>query len=234
MMITVRMSVWEKILGWIMIAAHLLFLGLLVEILFVTMGWDTTSAAGQTELNIAYFIIGWLLTGAVFFHFLIRNFKTFLRSIKKSFLGVLAGGAALMVLNMAVNLLITNLLPDFSNANDANLEQMGQVSGLHHTLMLICTAFLVPVTEECLYRGVLFQTVYHRNRILAYVLSTVIFSAIHWVGYIGQINDPLYFIVAFHQYLPAGIAFSLAYEMSDSIWAPIILHSINNFIAMTM
>ena len=152
MMITVRMSVWEKILGWIMIAAHLLFLGLLVEILFVTMGWDTTSAAGQTELNIAYFIIGWLLTGAVFFHFLIRNFKTFLRSIKKSFLGVLAGGAALMVLNMAVNLLITNLLPDFSNANDANLEQMGQVSGLHHTLMLICTAFLVPVTEECLYR----------------------------------------------------------------------------------
>ena len=99
--------------------------------------------------------------------------------------------------------------------------------------LLICTVLLVPVTEEVIYRGVLFQIVYHKNRILAYVLTTVIFAAIHIVGYIGY-EDPFNLFIAFHQYLPAGIALAFAYEMSDSIWAPIIIHSTINLIAMLL
>lgn len=228
-MITVKMSLWEKILGWIMIAAHLLFLGAIVEIFFIVMGWETQTAKGSTELNIAYFLLGFLLTGAIFLRFLLRNLKTFRRSIKKSFLAVLAGGAVLMILNLAVNTATETLFPEFYNMNDASLAEMGEISGLHNVLMIICTAFLVPITEECLYRGVLFQTLYHRNRLVGFILSTLVFAAIHVIGYGDQ--GIMYVIVAFHQYLPAGIALGLAYEMSDSIWAPIILHSINNFIA---
>lgn len=229
MMITVKMSLWEKILGWVMIAAHLFFLGIIVEIFFMYMGWETETLEGAAELNIAYFLLGFVITGAIFARFLIRNLKTFRRSVKKSFLAVLAGGAALMILNLAVNTATETLFPEFYNMNDASLDEMGTISNAHSVLMLICTAFLVPITEECLYRGVLFQTLYHRNRLVGFILSTLVFAAIHVIGYEDQ--GIVYMIVAFHQYLPAGIALGLAYEMSDSIWAPIILHSINNFIA---
>jgi len=116
MMITVKMSLWEKILGWVMIAAHLFFLGIIVEIFFMYMGWDTESASGIAEVNIAYFLLGFVITGAIFARFLIRNLKTFRRSVKKSFLAILAGGAVLIILNNKINIHILNNLAVLSPA----------------------------------------------------------------------------------------------------------------------
>ena len=227
MMITVKMPLWQKIAGWIMIAMHLIFLPELVA-LFCDL---TNIPLNNYTLNIADFVIGWILVIGLFFGFLKANFKTFGRSVKKSFLAIAVGLAVYFALNIAVNLIINALTPEgFSNANEAALDAMAEH---YQWALLICTVLLVPLTEEVLYRGVLHQILYQRNRILAYVISTFVFAAIHVVGYIGY-TDGYSLFLAFHQYLPAGIALALAYELSDSIWAPIIIHSTINFIAMVL
>ena len=226
MMITVKMPRWQQILGWILMATHLLILPYIILFGCELLGIELNNYT----LNIATFVAAWILTLAIFHKFLIQNIKTFGRSAKKTFLAILAGLGVYFVLNTAVNTGITNLFPDFYNANESSLDSMAQY---YYFPLLICTVLLVPVTEEVIYRGVLFQIVYHKNRILAYVLTTVIFAAIHIVGYIGY-EDPFNLFIAFHQYLPAGIALAFAYEMSDSIWAPIIIHSTINLIAMLL
>ncbi len=227
MMITVKMPLWQKIVGWIMIAMHLFFLPELV-----TLSCDLLNIPlNNYTLNIADFVIAWVLVVALFFGFLKANIKTFGRSVKKSFLGIAAGFIVYFALNTAVNIIITALAPaDFSNANEAALDAMAEH---YQWALLFCTVVLVPLTEEVLYRGVLHQIIYQRNRILAYVISAFVFALIHIIGYIGY-TDGYSLFLAFHQYLPAGIALALAYELSDSIWAPILIHSTINFIAMVL
>ena len=227
MMITVKMPLWQKILGWIMIVMHLFLLYPLILLVCDLLDLNFNPYV----LQIIDFIACFVLTFAIFFPFLKANFKTFGRSAKKSFLALLIGLAVLFALNFAVNTLIDTLAPaDYGNANEAALDTMAQY---YYWPMVICTAFIVPITEEVLYRGVVHQILYQRSRILAYVISTFVFAFIHVFGYIGVEGVSAYSLfLSFHTYLPAGIALALSYELSDSIWVPIMIHSINNFIAM--
>ena len=90
-------------------------------------------------------------------------------------------------------------------------------------LMSIGTVLLVPVVEEMLFRGVLFGRLYQKNCFLAYALSTILFSCIHIVGYLG-VYAPTDLFLSFLQYVPAGICLAWSYAKSGCIWAPILIH----------
>ena len=94
------------------------------------------------------------------------------------------------------------------------------------------TVLLVPVAEEALYRGLLFQGFQRKSRLLAYCLSTLIFAGLHVVGYIGS-ADLITLCLCFAQYLPAGITLAWAYEKADTIAAPMLMHMIINLIGTT-
>ena len=74
--------------------------------------------------------------------------------------------------------------------------------------MSFATVFLVPVAEETLFRGLLFRGLYDRSPVLSWLISTVVFSLVHIAGYIGQ-YDPMMLLMAFLQYLPAGICLGI-------------------------
>lgn len=57
---------------------------------------------------------------------------------------------------------------------------------------------------------------HRRNRIAAYVLSTVAFCLIHVAGYVGQEALSSLAVLAL-EYIPAGIALAWAYEKADTI-----------------
>ena len=48
----------------------------------------------------------------------------------------------------------------------------------------------------------------------------------------GEMMEPLLLFLNFLQYLPAGIALCWAYEQADSIFAPILIHTAINLLAM--
>ena len=54
---------------------------------------------------------------------------------------------------------------------------------------------------------------------------------IHILGYIG-VYSPLEIVMAFLQYLPAGLCLAWTYTKAQTIFAPIMVHSLVNAIAI--
>ena len=132
----------------------------------------------------------------------------------------LAGFAVLFAADQAVGLLLRIAAPEFSNVND---QALGLMIRQNPPLMLICVGFLVPVAEECLFRGLLFVPAYGRNPRAAYALSVLFFAAVHIVGYIG-LYPPATLALCFIQYLPAGLILCWSLARSNSLAAPILIH----------
>ena len=224
MNISVKMRPWEKILGWLLLVLHILVLPYLIAI--VCMLFSISLDDGM--FNIVFFVLSFLLTLAIFGRFLWKNFQNFKADLKGSLYAALGGFGIYYVLNIFVSILISNLMPEYTNVNDANIDQISQ---MYYLPMLLCTVVLVPVTEEVLYRGMLFGLLWHKNRILGYVVSTLVFSAIHMMGYIGK-APASYLLIGLLQYVPATIGMAYAYEKADSIWSPIVIHMFINLIGM--
>ncbi|MBQ8238857.1 MAG: CPBP family intramembrane metalloprotease [Oscillospiraceae bacterium] len=128
--------------------------------------------------------------------------------------------------------LVTNIVytaaPGFVNLNNENVTAM---LDSEFGLMAFTTVVLAPIAEECLFRGLLLRGVYDRSPVLAWVLSVGLFAAIHVTGFIRS-YAPLELLLAFVQYLPAGIALCFAYRRGGSIFSPILTHAIVNSMAV--
>ena len=99
--------------------------------------------------------------------------------------------------------------------------------------MTLATVLFVPVAEETLFRGLLFRGLWDRSPIAAWCVSVAVFSLVHIIGYIGT-YPPLMLLMAFVQYLPAGICLAYAYRKADTIFAPILMHIAINQVALQM
>lgn len=178
------------------------------------------SPLNDAQVNFLFFAINFLVITVAFRRFLWENFKILLESpwhvLRFAFLGLLLYWIA----SFLIGFLIIGIAPDFVNANDQSVAAMRQENYL---LISVGTVLLVPVTEEMLFRGVIFGGLYRKRPVVAYVVSTALFAAVHLLGYI-KIYTPVQLLLAFLQYLPAGFCLAWAYVKSDCIWAPIFIH----------
>lgn len=179
------------------------------------------------KINFLFFCINFICMILIFHRFLAQSLRT-VRWGRVLFCAVW-GFAAYLACNLFVSPLLLWLIPDFANVNDAAISVMAQQD---YALIACGTVLLVPLTEELLYRGLLFGTLYRRHRILAYAVSMAFFSAIHVFGYIGMYPAKL-LLACFLQYLPAGLCLAWAYAHSGSIFAPVLLHTVINFIGIS-
>lgn len=216
--LTQRQTVW----GWRYLGFQLLFLPGLLTLANSLLG-TPLDAPG---LNLVYFSINFLVTVLLFGSFLRED----LRKLKP--LRVLAAACAALAVYWAasygVGLLNKWLYPDFFNINDSSIAHMADS---RFWLTAVGTVLLVPAAEELLYRGVLFGTLRRRNRLAAYGVSVLIFALIHVMSYIGSYPTDL-LALCLLQYVPAGLCLAWAYEMSDSIFCPILMHCVINAIGL--
>ncbi len=225
MKLSISMTRRETLLGW----SYLLLSMFVLPSLLAFGNTLLPTPLSEAQLNIVYFFLNFLCVVLIFRRFLLTSvkvlFRTPWRCLRYAALGfVLYYGAMLLVSNI-----ILRIYPDFSNVNDAAIGQMSQEN---YALMAFCTVFLVPVTEETFYRGLFFQRLQRKSRFWAYLISTLVFAAIHVMGYIG-FYDFKTLLLCFIQYLPAGIALNWAYEKADTIAAPILMHITINQIGMS-
>lgn len=179
-------------------------------------------------LDFLYFLINFTAIIAIFWSFLRASIRYTMRHIPRTLLAAAVGFAVYWVSNFVVSFVIQRLFPWFFNVNDASISATSQD---HFWLMAIGTVLLVPLAEETLHRGLVFGVFHAKNRWLGYAISTLLFSAIHVIGYIGS-YDPWMLLLCFAQYIPAGIALAWAYEYSGSIFAPILMHTVINAIGI--
>lgn len=184
----------------------------------------------ETLFNFLLFAINFAAVLVIFHRFLLDNFQL----IKEVPWHVLrwAGIGALIYMagNIVFSFVTTCLAPDFTNINDAAIMEMAQDN---FALMSIGTVLLVPIAEECFYRGLIFRNLYDRSPALAYIVSMVLFSLAHVLGYV-TLMDFGALVISFFQYLPAGFALAFAYRKSGSIYASILIHMSVNQIGMLL
>jgi len=102
------------------------------------------------------------------------------------------------------------------------MMQMHSIGDLLISLLLVA---LVPaIAEEFYFRGALQKTLkdWSGAPFLAIVITAILFSAIHFSFY------------GFLSRMALGILLGLIYEQTKSIWLPMLMHFINNGVAITV
>lgn len=130
---------------------------------------------------------------------------------------VLLGVTAGIALN---NILILSNLRSISASYQATSENLYAASFIVEILGL---GLIIPILEECLYRGVIFRRI--RDMIdakKAILFSALIFAVIH-----GNIVQFLYAFIF-------GILLAYSYEVYESIKAPIFLHCAANICSVLL
>lgn len=218
------MKIQERYAGWFYFGFQLLVLPELLMLLNSLL----PRPMGNAELNITLFCLNFVVIWAIFHNYLWNSLsyacKNLWRTLKSAFLAF----SVYYVSNILINLMILRLMPSFYNVNDSQIDSM---ASQNYTLMTICVVLLVPVVEETLYRGLLFGRLYAKKKWLGYTVSVLVFALIHVLGYVGQYGI-VQLLLCLVQYIPAGVMLAWAYEESDTIWAPILMHMTINFIGM--
>ena len=214
----------ETIGGFCYMAFQFLLLGDL-------LGWingHLQNPLNTAELNFTFYLVNFIAILLIFNDFLSKALKHAVRHLailcQAVILGLVAYYASVRVLNWGIGLLV----PSFSNYNDQAITDM--VTG-NFFLMAVGTVVLVPLVEECLFRGLIFRNLYGKSHVAAYIISIAAFAIIHILGYIGR-YEPLELLLAFLQYLPAGLCLAWAYTKADTIFAPILIHAIVNAVSI--
>ena len=154
-------------------------------------------------------------------------------SIKKVFLVILLAFSGLLLSGALAS--VTELIPVSKDIHNwamgleetykkamVAITQMKSVNDLFVNLLLV--AFIPAVVEELYFRGALQKTVkdWFGNAIVAIVITAIIFSAFHF-SFFGFLSR-----------MTLGILLGLIYEYTKTIWLPIILHFINNGVAIVV
>ena len=214
----------EKILGWLYMA----FSVLLLPSVLLWFNGKLSDPMNEGTLNFVFYLTNFLFILCIFHRFLRDSLVAAWRDIWNFIQAVVLGYVAYWAASKAMDLIMSYLLPGFSNVNDASIAAMAKAN---YTLILIGVVFLVPLAEEVLYRGLIFRNLWQSSKVAAYLVSMAAFAAIHVLGYIGS-EDITRLVLCFIQYLPAGLCLAWTYTKADSIFAPIVMHTVINAVAI--
>ena len=215
------MSKAEQLTGWAWLLIQLLFLPSVVGFLNALLQLGLSVAM----LNIILFTIDFIAVIAIFHRYLLVQLREI--RLDRLVVWVPLGIMLYWTLSIFAQYLVLYLQPAHTNANNETISSFLQQQQF---LMTIGTVILVPVTEETLFRGLLFGTLYKKHPALGYVVSVLVFAAVHVVGYIGT-QDIFSLCVSLIQYIPAGLVLGLVYVKANSLVAPILIHAFLNALA---
>ncbi|MGM9590042.1 MAG: lysostaphin resistance A-like protein [Faecousia sp.] len=214
----------ETLAGFVFLAVQLLVLPTLLY-------WVNAQAGNpmnDAEINFLFYIINFIVTLVIFHDFLGNSGRQAFQHPAQLCQAVILGLAAYYACLLCTANLIHLIAPGYANYNDEAIYAMERGNTF---LIAIATVILVPPVEECLYRGLIFRNLYGKNKVLAYLLSIAVFAVIHILGYL-DLYAPLELLLAFLQYLPAGLCLAWSYAKADTIFAPILMHAAINYITL--
>ena len=220
----VAMTRGEKILGWLYLAFQLLALPMLLT----WVNGLLAAPMNQALYNGVYYIINFVALVLIFHRFLRESLVAAWGDIWNFLQAVVLGFVAYWACSKVFEWVVALTGFTLNNLNDNAVAAMLKSNYL---LMCICIVVLVPLTEELIYRGLIFRNIWQSSKVAAYLISMAAFSAVHVIGYLGS-TDPVTLIVCFIQYLPAGLCLAWTYSKASNIFAPVLVHAVVNAIAI--
>lgn len=213
----------EKILGVIWLVIQL-FLSYLMGLL---NGLLTTPLSSGT-LNFVTYVVNFLFIVCIFNHFLRDSLVSAWRGLWALAQAVILGFVFYWACDWLIDWVFSYLFSGYHSLVDASIAAL---SASNHYLMIIGVVILAPVIEETLYRGLVYRNIWRKNKVAAYIVSMLVFAAVHILAYIGT-QDITTLVLCFVRYLPAGLCLAWTYSKADNVFAPIIVHAIINAISI--
>lgn len=158
--------------------------------------------------------------------------ETIILIIISAFIGVLLYHAATFVNSVIQRLVLTRFpnLPGLPADFDPN------ISPLCKNLYLFGGIILGPITEEIVFRKLLYRKIAalfsSQSTTLSIILNSVIFAACHLVGYtIGVIiyHRPIVLLYKILFYILPGIVFQIMYNKTQDVKTSAVTHMVYNF-----
>ena len=204
----------------------------LVQIFLVNIFSITTGNAPEVVIQQALvkMLINSLAYGILFIVLLFVAFSDIFKQLKsfKQWQSYLAGAICLLSI-YAFNFIYGNIValipvPVTDNVNESAVVNL---QSLYPVLSLIVFGFVAPICEELTYRVGLFSLLKRKSRVLAYVVTILVFAFIHSnftiTNFVNELlNLPYYAFAAF--------AFSFVYE-HYGFAGSVIPHILNNTIS---
>ncbi len=158
----------------------------------------------------------------IFYKF--KNARTYLYGISYGFLLILAS---------ALYNIISNFL--FGNVGSNNNENtINQIVVNFPILSVIVFSFIGPICEEFGYRLGLFSFLRKYNRVIAYIVSAVIFGFIHFdFSSFGNPDALKVELINIPSYVISGLILCYVYD-KEGLETSILCHVTNNFIGVMM
>ena len=222
--LTVSMTDKEIKYGWIYFAVQMTVLQIFLSVVNSICG-EPLSATG---LNAVYFVVNFVCSIAIFHKFLKASFRVAFKKPIRCICYAAIGFFIYWISSALIGSLFQRICPGFSNINDDTIVTMLRQRPV---LIGVGVVLLVPVSEELVFRGLIFRPLYNRSPWLGYSVSVASFSLIHVLGYLGK-ADPLVLLLCFIQYLPAAFCLSWAYARSKTIWSSVLIHTTINLISV--
>jgi len=214
--------------GMIYLPVDMFLLPLLLSLGVILLGSYIPFSLSAGQFNGIYFAINFTVMILIFRKLLLQELRRLKGQLIAIFKAVGLGFLIYMVSNFYLSMLLMTLDPTFSNVNDAAIAKMASQD---YWIILLGTVVLVPITEELLFRSVLFAGFYNRNRWAAYIVSLLIFSAVHVIGYIGEYSATT-LLLCLLQYFPGSLCLCWVYAKADSVFAPVLLHTVINILGI--
>ena len=219
-----RPDLQEKLYGTCWLAFETLCFSWLLQMLNRLL----PSPLPQAEINFIFFFVNFMAVTMLFHRYLMSQIRLIPDLIGKIFSTTVTGFIAYWVANFLLMQVLLALNPEHFSINDVTIQSLVAEDYL---LMFLGSVILVPITEECLFRGLVFRGLHDRSPVLAWVISTALFSAVHIINYIGAYPfDTI--LLCFVQYIPAGVCLAGAYRLSGSLLSPILIHALVNLVGM--
>jgi len=212
----------ERILGCVYIPVHAAILPLLLGLVFAIFGVELSSP----YQSLIFFIISFILTLVIMFKFLKSSFSDMVDEFWRAIQALILGYVLYRALFWVSVLLLERVMMSDNPNSEAIITDIKD----NFRVMIVVASVLAPIVEETLFRGALFGTIRQKNRIAAYVVSTLLFSVFHIWSYL-VVDFSWETLILFVQYIPPSIALAWCYERGGTIWAPILLHSGINLLA---
>ena len=220
-----RMSRTQTALGWCYLPVHIVVLPVLLRLYAAV-----SPELGMTGVNLIYYGAGFVFALTVMFRFLRAGFDAMLDRPGRCVLAAVLALAAEYAMSMLAALLMLALLSSAANPNNAaTLDFAEQNYGALRALGL----FIGPIVEETLFRGVVFGSLRTRSRVLAYLVSTLLYGLYHVWQYALIYADAGMLLYAV-QYIPVSLALAFCYERTESVWPPVFVHMIVNAVSFSV
>ena len=213
----------ETTFGWLYLPIHIFLLPQLVRWLLPLL---KVSVSGS-GFNALYYALSLAIVLIAYSRYFAAQGKIFSQHLGRSLGAIVLGFALQYTLTKLLLALLTEL---FGNIPSPNNELIAEYAAQDLLPVLFCALVAAPIVEETLLRGAIFSSIYSKNKFLAYLVSTVLFAAMHVWQFADRGVTTL--LVAGLCYVPSALALAWTQQQSDSVFAPIFLHFLINLLAV--